>query len=95
MSLPAPVRKRRMTGQGLVEVAIVLFLVAIGATALVTLFGDNIRGLFGSSAKSLTGEPVANPGQVVRDAKWNMKGGSVNPYDTGSCGVTGCSTTGP
>lgn len=91
MSLPTPVRKRRITGQSAVEVAIVLFLVAIGTIALVTIFGDNIRGLFGSSAGSLTGEPMLNPGQVAKDTKWDMKGGSTNPYDTGSCGFSGCS----
>ena len=91
MSLSMPVRKRRMTGQSLVEVAIVLFLVAIGTVALVTIFGDNIRGLFGSSAGSLTGQPMLNPGQVARDTKWDMKGGSTNPYDTASCGFSSCS----
>jgi pilus assembly protein Flp/PilA len=96
MSATTPVRSRRITGQSLVEVAVIVFLVGIGTIAMVTLFGDNIRALFGSSAESLAGDPlVENPAQTATNPKWNMKGGSTNPYDTGSCGVTGCSTGGP
>jgi pilus assembly protein Flp/PilA len=96
MSLPTPARRRRITGQSLVEVAVIVFLVGIGTIAMVTIFGDNVRALFGSSAESLAGDPgVENSGQMATNPKWNMKGGSTNPYDTGSCGVTGCSTGGP
>jgi hypothetical protein len=95
MSLLKPAR-RRISGQSMTEYIIIVFLVGIGGIALVTLFGDNIRALFGSSAESLAGDPlVKNSGQEATNPKWNMKGGSVDPYSTGSCGATGCSTTGP
>jgi pilus assembly protein Flp/PilA len=96
MSLPKPAHKRRISGQSMTEYIIIVFLVGIGTIALVTLFGDNVRALFASSAESLAGNPlVKNSGQMATNPKFDMKGGSTNPYETGSCGVSGCSTTGP
>lgn len=96
MSLVKPARSRRISGQSMTEYIIIVFLVGIGGIALVTLFGDNVRALFGSSAESLAGNPlVKNSGEMATNPKFNMKGGSTDPYNTGSCGVTGCSTTGP
>lgn len=55
-------RKARQ-GQGMTEYIIIVALIAIAAIGIITLFGDNIRKLFGASAQSLAGEAqVQNPG---------------------------------
>lgn len=48
--------KRKQRGQGMTEYIIIVALVAIGAIAVVSIFGDNVRALFGTSANALTGE---------------------------------------
>ena len=46
------------------EYIIITALIAIAAIGIVSLFGDNIRRLFGASAQSLAGQAeVANPGE--------------------------------
>jgi hypothetical protein len=78
------------------EYIIIVFLIGIGTIALITLYGDNVRLLFGSSAASLAGQAdVENGGSSGADPKWTLKGGATNPYETGSCGVSGCSSNGP
>lgn len=49
-------RSRRRRGQSLTEVAIVLALIAIAAIFIVTVYGDEVRKLFGTSDGSLAGE---------------------------------------
>ena len=51
--------KRRQRGQGMTEYIIIVALIAIGAIFVVTVFGDNIRALFGSSANALVGQSTA------------------------------------
>jgi Flp pilus assembly pilin Flp len=51
--------KRRERGQGMTEYIIIVALIAIGAIFVVTVFGDNIRALFGSSANALVGQSTA------------------------------------
>ncbi len=46
----------RIRGQGMSEYIIMVALVAIGTIAAVTLFGDDVRALFGMSADALSGE---------------------------------------
>lgn len=48
--------RSRAKGQGMTEYIIIVALVAIAAIGVVTLFGDNIRALFGASADALHGE---------------------------------------
>ncbi|WNG35574.1 hypothetical protein F0U60_19200 [Archangium minus] len=45
--------KRR--GQGMTEYIIIVALIAIAAIGVITLFGNNIRKLFGASAAALAG----------------------------------------
>ena len=47
--------RRRQRGQGMTEYIIIVALIAIGTIAVVTVFGDNLRALFGSSAQALAG----------------------------------------
>jgi pilus assembly protein Flp/PilA len=57
-------RKRR--GQGMTEYIIIVALIAIAAIGVITLFGNNIRKLFGASAEALAGnENVKNTGQTA------------------------------
>jgi pilus assembly protein Flp/PilA len=48
-------------GQGLTEYIIIVALIAIAAIGVVTLFGDNIRKLFGGAANSLSGDTNVTP----------------------------------
>jgi len=48
-------KMRERKGQGLTEYIIVVALIAIAAIGVVSLFGDNIRALFATSANSLAG----------------------------------------
>jgi pilus assembly protein Flp/PilA len=43
-------------GQGMTEYIIIVALIAIAAIGVITLFGQNIAGLFGLSADALTGQ---------------------------------------
>ena len=56
--------KRR--GQGMTEYIIIVALIDIAAIGVITLFGNNIRKLFGASAEALAGnEDVSNTGQTA------------------------------
>lgn len=48
--------KARRRGQGMTEYIIIVALIAIAAIGVITLFGDNIRRIFGMSADALAGE---------------------------------------
>jgi len=47
---------RARRGQSLTEVAIVVALIAIAAIGVVTVYGDEVRKLFGTSDGALAGE---------------------------------------
>jgi pilus assembly protein Flp/PilA len=47
---------KKARGQGMTEYIIIVALIAIAAIGVITLFGDNIRALFGMSANALAGE---------------------------------------
>ncbi len=56
---------RKARGQGMTEYIIIVALIAIAAIGVITLFGDNIRKLFGASAQALAGQDdIANPGDA-------------------------------
>ena len=50
---------RGRKGQGMTEYIIVVALIAVAAIGVVSLFGDNIRALFATSANSLAGNEDA------------------------------------
>ncbi len=50
---------RGRRGQGMTEYIIIVALIAIAAIGVVTLFGDNIRALFATSANALAGNETA------------------------------------
>ncbi|MDP7038293.1 MAG: hypothetical protein QGI45_03990 [Myxococcota bacterium] len=70
--------RKKERGQGMTEYIIIVALIAVGAIAVITIFGDNIRALFGSSANALVGQSTApselggtqvNPEEVKKDLK--------------------------
>ncbi len=48
-------------GQGMTEYIIIVALIAIAAIGVVTLFGDDIRRLFGGAANALSGDTNVTP----------------------------------
>lgn len=61
---------RDESGQGMTEYIIIVALIAIAAIGVVSLFGDNIRALFGASADALGG----NEDREVKTAGENAAG---------------------
>ena len=51
-------RKPGVRGQTTSEYLIILGLVALGSIAVILLFGNQIRGLFGAGTKKMAGEQV-------------------------------------
>ncbi len=66
---------RKSRGQGMTEYIIIVALIAIAAVGVVTVFGNNIRSLFGASAKVLSGENASNDAKAApkETLKKNMK----------------------
>jgi pilus assembly protein Flp/PilA len=56
---PAFRRQKRDNGQGMTEYIIIVALIAIAAIGVVTVFGQNIRAIFGASTASLAGDVSA------------------------------------
>ena len=72
-------------GQGMTEYIIIVALIAIAAIGVITLFGDNIRRLFGSSADALGGSTsITNKNTTSSNATTQKKGlkdfGNQNTY---------------
>jgi len=67
-------RRSGARGQGMTEYIIITALIAIAAIGIISLFGDNIRKLFGASAQSLAGEAqVSNPGDSAEHQELRKK----------------------
>ena len=58
-------------GQGMTEYIIIVALIAIAAIGVVTLFGEQIRDLFGQSAAALSGSTNAKR-SVKKAAKYTL-----------------------
>ncbi|MBN2725039.1 MAG: hypothetical protein JXR95_13295 [Deltaproteobacteria bacterium] len=56
-------------GQGMTEYIIIVALIAIAAIGVITLFGDDIRRLFGSSANALAGDTNVTTNVKKAEAK--------------------------
>jgi Flp pilus assembly pilin Flp len=56
---------RKNRGQGMTEYIIIVALIAIAAIGVITLFGNNIRRLFGASADALAGSTDVSSGNVT------------------------------
>ena len=53
-------QRNRTKGQGMTEYIIVVALMAISAIGVVTIFGGNVRALFGAATASLAGDTNVN-----------------------------------
>jgi pilus assembly protein Flp/PilA len=62
-------RLRGRKGQGMTEYIIIVALIAIAAIGVVSLFGDNIRALFATSANALAGEEKVKAKTDTADKK--------------------------
>ena len=73
-------KKALKRGQGMTEYIIIVALIAIAAIGVVTLFGDNIRKLFGASANALAGEASVTPD--TKGAKKAMMNKNIKTFGT-------------
>jgi Flp pilus assembly pilin Flp len=64
---------RKNRGQGMTEYIIIVALIAIAAIGVITLFGNNIRRLFGASADALAGETTVSSGNITTGADLKKK----------------------
>lgn len=53
---------KNQKGQGMTEYIIIVALIAIAAIGVVTVFGDNIRKMFGASVDALAGSATDSTG---------------------------------
>jgi pilus assembly protein Flp/PilA len=49
-------------GQGLTEYIVIVALVAVAAIGVVTLYGDNVRKIFGTAVDALAGKSIKDTG---------------------------------
>ncbi len=56
------IRRNARRGQGMTEYIIIVALIAIAAIGVVTVFGDNIRKIFGASVNALANSATADTG---------------------------------
>lgn len=54
-------------GQGMTEYVIVVALIAIAAIGVITVFGDNVRNVFATSADALAGKAASQSGAKAAD----------------------------
>ncbi|WP_224369333.1 hypothetical protein [Hyalangium versicolor] len=64
---------RKARGQGMTEYIIIVALIAIASIGVITVFGDNIRKLFGASASALAGNSQVTNDGVEADKKLQQK----------------------
>jgi Flp pilus assembly pilin Flp len=69
---------KKSRGQGMTEYIIIVALIAIAAIGVVTLFGDNIRKLFGASADALAGNASVTSGAANRVS--SLEGKNLNTF---------------
>jgi Flp pilus assembly pilin Flp len=73
--IESKLRRKARRGQGMTEYIIVVALVAIAAIGVITVFGDNIRRMFGNAADALSGETSMKFSYNTSDPKvTNVKG---------------------
>jgi type IV pilus assembly protein PilA len=60
--------RKKMRGQGMTEYIIIVALIAIGAIAVYTAFGDVLRGQTGRAAAALAGTQSTTATQTVQEA---------------------------
>ena len=64
---------KKSRGQGMTEYIIIVALIAIAAIGVITLFGDNIRKIFGASADALAGQTSVDSQAQMRQSSLESK----------------------
>jgi pilus assembly protein Flp/PilA len=79
---------RREDGQGMTEYIIIVALIAIAAIGVITIFGENLRQLFGVSADAMVGNTNVATGRQTNlgTNKAKVKKG-LNDFGTGNQGA--------
>lgn len=76
-------KNQKNRGQGMTEYIIIVALIAIAAIGVITLFGDNVRAIFGASTEALAGESSAKVDTKMKKNTYktkNIKDFSENNY---------------
>ncbi len=76
-------RKKARKGQGMTEYIIIVALIAIAAIGVITLFGDNIRALFGAAADATAGVQDAETKSNTTDPKL-LKSKTLKNFNKGN-----------
>ncbi len=77
--------RRNDAGQGMTEYIIIVALVAISSIGVMTVFGNDVRALFGGATNALAGDTnVQNTGTHASSASINKKG--LKGFGTGNGG---------
>jgi Flp pilus assembly pilin Flp len=76
-------RKKARKGQGMTEYIIIVALIAIAAIGVITLFGDNIRALFGAAADATAGKQNVTS-QVKETPKALLKSKTLKTFNKGN-----------
>jgi pilus assembly protein Flp/PilA len=64
---------KRQDGQGMTEYIIIVALIAIAAIGVVTVFGQDIRMLFGASTAALSGDTSVRSNAQAANKQMNAK----------------------
>ena len=76
---------KRQDGQGMTEYIIIVALIAIAAIGVVTVFGQDIRMLFGASTQALNGETSVNARTSAATRQMNQKK-TLKNFGSGNAG---------
>ncbi|HBU49329.1 MAG: Flp family type IVb pilin [Myxococcota bacterium] len=70
------------SGQGMTEYIIIVALIAVAAIGVVTLFGNNIAGLFGLSADALTGQDNLETQNYTKESTEEQRNKTLSNFGT-------------
>ena len=69
-------------GQGMTEYIIIVAVIAIAAIGVITLFGQNIAGLFGLSADALTGQDNLQTSDYTKQSTQEQRTKTLENFGT-------------
>ncbi len=72
-------------GQGMTEYIIIVALIAIAAIGVITLFGDNIKALFGMSADALAGQ-TSVPSRTTKSKPAQLEKKTLSTFGNNNSG---------
>ena len=69
-------------GQGMTEYIIIVAVIAIAAIGVITLFGQNIAGLFGLAADALTGQDNLQTSDYTKQSTQEQRTKTLENFGT-------------